>query len=245
MDSLNLPSELSHASPTFAVVDFETTGSSMSQGARATEIGIVLVRDGRIVDRYSNLMRSGAWIPPYIEQLTGISNAMLTSAPPAEQVMREASEFTRGCAMVAHNASFDRVFWRVERRLAGCEVDATDDPDRFACTVLLSRRLYPEAPNHKLGTLTEYFALPTDGPAHRALADAEVTAHLLIRMLRDIEQRFAAELGEHPIGPEVLLALQRGGKGTKGALQSQHLSRLVLSGIAAQRSTSAQQVGVS
>ncbi len=217
----------------------------MSQGARATEIGIVLVRDGCIVDRYSSLMRSGAWIPPYIEQLTGISNAMLETAPPAEQVMREASEFARGCTMVAHNASFDRVFWRVERRLAGCEINATDDPDRFACTVLLSRRLYPEAPNHKLGTLTEYFALPTKGPAHRALADAEVTAHLLIRMLCEIEQRFAAELGDQPVGPEVLLALQRGGKGTKAAPQNQHLSRLVLSGVAAQRSTSAQQVGVS
>jgi DNA polymerase III subunit epsilon len=245
MDQSNRATAAPTSSPTFAVVDFETTGSSMAQGARATEVGIVLVRDGLIVDRYSSLMRSGAWVSPYIEQLTGISNAMLEEAPPSEQVMREASEFVRGCTMVAHNASFDRVFWRVERRLAGCETALSDDPDRFACTVLLSRRLYPEAPNHKLGTLTEYFALPTDGPAHRAGADAGVTAHLLIRMLRDIEQRFALELDEQPVGPEVLLALQCNGKGTKAALHNQHLSRLILSGVAAQRSTSAQQVGVS
>jgi DNA polymerase-3 subunit epsilon len=63
------------------VIDFETTGISPNSGGRATEIAAVLVRDGRIVDHYHSLMNSGAWVPPFIEQLTGISNAMLQSAP--------------------------------------------------------------------------------------------------------------------------------------------------------------------
>ena len=72
---------------TLAVIDFETTGMSPAQGARATEIAVVLVEDGQIVGRFQSLMNSGAWVPPFIEQLTGISNAMLTAAPPARAVI--------------------------------------------------------------------------------------------------------------------------------------------------------------
>jgi DNA polymerase III subunit epsilon len=68
---------------TVAVIDFETTGMSPEQGARATEIAAVLVEDGQIVARFQSLMNTGAWVPPFIEQLTGISNAMLAKAPPA------------------------------------------------------------------------------------------------------------------------------------------------------------------
>ena len=101
-----------------AVIDFETTGSSPGQGARATEIAAVLVEDGRIVGHYQSLMQSGAWVPPFIEQLTGITHAMLADAPPAQQVMREVLRFTAGCPLVAHNAAFDRGFWQAEADLA-------------------------------------------------------------------------------------------------------------------------------
>ncbi|MBL7650494.1 MAG: 3'-5' exonuclease, partial [Candidatus Hydrogenedentes bacterium] len=72
-----------------AVIDFETTGLSPAQGDRATEIAAVIVRDGRVVDRYQSLMNAGVRIPAHIESLTGISNAMIRSAPTAAQVMRE------------------------------------------------------------------------------------------------------------------------------------------------------------
>ena len=87
---------------TVAVIDFETTGISPAQGARATEIAAVLVCEGEIVGRFQSLMNSGAWVPPFIEQLTGISNAMLANAPPARAVVRELMQFTRGCPLVAH-----------------------------------------------------------------------------------------------------------------------------------------------
>ena len=109
-----------------AVIDFETTGSSPGQGARATEIAAVLVQDGRVVGHYQSLMNSGAWVPPFIEQLTGISNAMLADAPPADEVMRAVMHFTRGCPLVAHNAAFDRGFWHAEGDRI-CFV-YTDDP---------------------------------------------------------------------------------------------------------------------
>ena len=185
-----------------AVIDFETTGMGPGQGARATEIAVVLVRGGRVVDRYASLMHTGVWVPPFIEQLTGISNRMLASAPPAAQVMREVAEFTRGCALVAHNASFDRGFWQAEHALAG--VDDTVQQAPFACTLLLSRRLYPEAPNHRLGTLAQWHGIAPTGRAHRALADAEMAAELWLRIVRDVQARHAAEV---PFG--LLCQLQR------------------------------------
>lgn len=172
-----------------AVIDFETTGSSPGQGARATEIAAVLVDGGRIVDRWHSLMNSGAWVPPFIEALTGITNEMLADAPPADAVMREALRFTAGCPLVAHNAAFDRAFWSAEAHHAG-RADAVDAP--FACTVRLSRRLFPQAPNHRLGTLAAWHGLPDAGRAHRALADATTTAHLLLRLQGELALRLGA-----------------------------------------------------
>ena len=195
---------------TIAVIDFETTGISPGQGARATEIAAVLVQGGQIVGRFQSLMNSGAWVPPFIEQLTGISNAMLRSAPPARAVMREVAQFTRGCPLVAHNAAFDRQFWLAERARADCEPDAAQ---AFACTVLLSRRLYPQAANHRLGTLATYHRLPSAGRAHRALADAEVTAHLLLRIQQDVAERFGAVLAGRKVTHALLAAMQRSARG--------------------------------
>ncbi len=191
---------------TVAVIDFETTGISPGQGARATEIAAVLVQGGQIVGRFQSLMNSGAWVPPFIEQLTGISNTMLQTAPPADAVMREVLQFTRGCPLVAHNAAFDRGFWQAEAARAACEPDPAHD---FACTLLLARRLYPQAPNHRLGTLAALHRLPDQGRAHRALADALTTAQLLLQMQHDVQDRFAAELAGAPVDHALLGRLQR------------------------------------
>jgi len=194
---------------TIAVIDFETTGLGPTSGGRATEIAAVLVRGGFIVDSFQSLMHTGAWVPPFIEQLTGISNAMLNEAPPADKVMRELALFTRGTPLVAHNAAFDRGFWHAEMAMAGCEADAAH---AFVCTVLLARRLYPEAPNCRLGTLAQFHRLPDSGRAHRALADATTTAHLLLCMQADVRQRYALELGGLEVEHGLLNRLQRANK---------------------------------
>lgn len=184
---------------TLAVIDFETTGMSPGHGDRATEIAAVLVRDGRIVGHYQSLMNTGAYIPPFIEELTGISNDMVRQAPPAAEVMREVAEFVGGHPLVAHNASFDRKFWDAELArvcLTGGQA--------FACSMLISRRVYPEAPNHKLGTLVEYARVPVAGRFHRALADAEMTANLLLRMEEELKRRYPL----HEVSHELLCAIQ-------------------------------------
>lgn len=178
------------------VIDFETTGMSPAQSCRATEIAAVIVRDGRIVDRYQSLMNSGAWVPPFIEHLTGISNSMLRSAPSSAQVMGEVADFVGDLPLVAHNACFDEKFWDSELALI-----KRTRRQHFACSMLLARRLLPQAPNHKLGTLNSWAGLPDTGKAHRALADAEMAANLTLYMGNLLRERYGV--------PEVSHALLR------------------------------------
>ncbi|MBL8276332.1 MAG: 3'-5' exonuclease [Pelomonas sp.] len=191
---------------TIAVVDFETTGLGPTSGGRATEIAAVLVRGGEVVDAFSSLMNSGAWVPPQIQALTGITNAMLADAPDSAQVMRELARFTAGCPLVAHNAAFDRGFWQAEMARAGLDPDPAH---AFACTVLLSRRLWPEAKSHGLGAMTQFHGLRFSGRAHRAMADARVTAELLLKVQHEVARRFAMDLGETAVDHALLAELQR------------------------------------
>ena len=189
------------ATAPIAVIDFETTGMSPAQGARATEIAIVLLgADGQVLDRFQSLVRTGAWISPFITQLTGITNAMVAAAPDAAGVMQAAARFVGNAPMVAHNAAFDRRFWQHELACAGLLA-----PQPFACTVLLSRRLHPQAPSHQLGRLIDFHGLPRTGVAHRALADAEMAASLLALQQRELRERWGVPQPDHA----VLQALQR------------------------------------
>ncbi|MEZ5702907.1 MAG: 3'-5' exonuclease [Burkholderiaceae bacterium] len=178
--------------PRIAVIDFETTGMTPTLGDRATEVAIVLTEGGRIVDRFQSLMNAGVAIPPFITQLTGITNAMVRAAPAAESVMREAARFVGDTPMVAHNASFDRRYWVAELARIGIEAQHP-----YACTVLLSRRLIPEAPCHKLGALVSRLGLPQTGAAHRALADAEMAAELLMHLQDRLRSRHGVGEPDH------------------------------------------------
>jgi DNA polymerase-3 subunit epsilon len=200
MDAAHVAVAIAKIMNTIAVIDFETTGISPNMGDRATEVAIVLLQDGLVVDRFQSLMNAGVRINSFITQLTGITNEMVQASPPAEQVMREAARFVAGRPMAAHNAAFDRKFWQAE--LARCGEGAAHP---FACTLLLSRRLYPHAPNHKLGTLAAMHHLPSAGRAHRALADAEVAAALLLHMQLDLQARHGCAVPNHAL----LMGLQR------------------------------------
>ena len=199
-----------------AVIDFETTGLSPAMGDRATEVAIVLLEAGVVVDRFQSLMNAGVHIPAFITSLTGISNAMIASAPPADRVMRDASRFTGNAPLVAHNAAFDRKFWQAELARAGMAGEAAAHP--FACTLLVSRRLYPQAPSHKLGTLVDYHQLPKAGRAHRALADAEMAAALLGQIQHDLRTRHGVTRPDHAL----LLLLQRCAKPAVRALMARY-----------------------
>jgi len=164
------------------VLDFETTGLSPHHGDRAIEIGAVLIENNRIVDRFQSLMNPGMRISRFIEEYTGISNQMVSGAPPVAEVMDRFATFIAQHHLVAHNASFDSRFLDAELKRINQRRNR-----EFACSLLVSRRIYPESPGHSLETLVRYKNLKTDGVHHRALADAEMTGHLWISMVHDIK----------------------------------------------------------
>ena len=182
------------------VLDFETTGLSPAQGDRAIEIGAVKLQQGVVVDRFQQLMNPGFAVNSFIAGYTGITNEMLRQAPSCETVMTDFAAFIDGCQLVAHNASFDQKFLAAE--LARIHVPQSQP---FACSLLLARRLFQDAPNHQLGTLVSYLAIENDGVFHRALNDAEVTASLWLELTAAVMQRWACPAPSF----ELMLKLQR------------------------------------
>jgi DNA polymerase-3 subunit epsilon len=165
------------------VLDFETTGLSPNMGDRAIEIGAVRLERGQVVDRFQALMNPGKPVSAFIENYTGITNRMLNRAAPCDEVMHEFSDFMGDSNLVAHNASFDKRFLDAELGRICRSYDG-----HFACSLLVARRLYQQAPNHKLGSLIAYKNIPSEGGFHRALYDSEMTAKLWMAMLDDISQ---------------------------------------------------------
>lgn len=184
----------------FSIIDFETTGRSVSNGDRIIEVGAVIVERNKIVDQYQSLVNPGKTIPFFIETLTGITNQMLVKAPSASSVIPELFKFINHTTPVAHNASFDSMFLHSELGRAGILLNF-----EFVCTLLLSKRLYPSLENKKLITLAKHHGIKFQGKGHRALADAKVTAELFIHITNDLRKLFLID----EITPQKLLILQR------------------------------------
>jgi DNA polymerase-3 subunit epsilon len=169
----------------FIVLDFETTGLYPTDGDRATEVAAVLVRDGKITDKFQSLMNSGVPIPRFVQELTGITNRMIATAPPTDEVMSKFLAFIGDTPLVAHNASFDKRFLDAELSRIGMQANQP-----VACSMRIARRVYQKAPNHKLGTLVRFAHIETDGVFHRALADSEMTARLMLKMADELRRNF-------------------------------------------------------
>lgn len=153
--------------PALAFVDLETTGATAAHD-RITEIGIIAVDDDGTVREWQQLVNPGIRIPPFIEQLTGISNAMVADAPPFEAIAGETLRRLEGRLFIAHNARFDYSFLKSEFKRLGIDFRSA-----VACTVKLSRALYPEHHRHNLDSLIERHGLRAEA-RHRALADAQL-----------------------------------------------------------------------
>jgi DNA polymerase III subunit epsilon len=132
------------AADTLAFVDLETTGGNAAYD-RITEIGIVRMQNGVLLEEWSSLVNPECPISPYIEAFTGISSEMVAAAPLFADVAAAVFEKLRGAVFIAHNARFDHSFLRTEFRKVGMAYSAD-----ALCTVKLSRRLYPEHVRHNL-----------------------------------------------------------------------------------------------
>jgi DNA polymerase-3 subunit epsilon len=166
----------------FVIVDVETTGW-LPEDSAITEIGAVRTGGGQPDMEFSALVNPGSPIPESITALTGITDAMVSHAPPASAVLPGFLAFARGCVVAAHNAPFDIGFLS-----SACQGSRLSWPDfQVLDTAELARSVLSaaEVPDCKLATLASFFGTRTR-PCHRALADAKATAEvlhcLLVRM---------------------------------------------------------------
>lgn len=173
----------------FAVVDVETTGGASWRGHRITDIAIVEVLGGEIVDEWYSLVNPGRQIPPMITALTGISNEMAQGAPFFDHIADQVTERLTGRAFVAHNVTFDWGFVHGELiRTAG---DAPEVPR--LCTVRMCRRLVPALRRRNLDVVTRHFGIDIHA-RHRAHGDALATARVLLRLLDEARGRGIEDL---------------------------------------------------
>jgi DNA polymerase-3 subunit epsilon len=164
----------------FVIVDVETSGLSPFRGHRIIEIGAVAIENHEVVGEFQNLVDAGCRISRQAFEIHGITERDLEGAPKPGAVLPAFNEFSRNAIMVAHNAPFDMEFLRHEYRRLGLELRS-----KSRCTLKLSRRLFPQLPNHKLETVYRHLFGATDDLArrHRALDDARLTAKIWLRML--------------------------------------------------------------
>ena len=167
----------------WAIVDLETTGGHIGRD-RITEIGLILL-DGEQQQRYQTLVNPQQPIPPFIENMTGISNAMVQVEPPFADIAAGLLPMLQGRLLLAHNARFDYGFLRNEFRRHGLRLQTAT-----LCTVKLSRRLYPQHFKHNLDSIIQRHGLQLSD-RHRAMADAEALLLFL--------QAAVAELGEEVV----------------------------------------------
>jgi len=164
---------------TFVVVDLETSGASPKSGSAITEIGAVKVCGGQVLGTFKTFVNPGTPLPPFITELTGITDEMLIDAPRIESVLPLLFEFLgsdKSTVFVAHNAPFDLSFLKASAALHGYiwpnfRVIDTVKAARFVLTK-------DDVANYQLGTLAVYFRTEI-APNHRALDDALATVDVL------------------------------------------------------------------
>jgi DNA polymerase III epsilon subunit family exonuclease len=173
----------------FVVFDFETTGAK-TPPCRVTEIGAYRVRNGVIIEEFQTLVNPETPIPPFITSLTGISDRMVRNAPKFREIAADFLDFIGDSVLVAHNAHFDM-------RFLNHEIGRIHENYRIAnpslCTVRLSRRLLPDAENHRLNTLANHYSVALVNH-HRAGDDAHATAHIFINLLEELHKRGVRDL---------------------------------------------------
>jgi len=175
-----------HSLP-YVVVDVETTGGSPASADRVTEVAAVLVEGEVVSPGFSSLVNPGRPIPPYITRLTGISDAMVSSAPSFSDVAGELASHLVGRVFVAHNARFDFGFLDAEFARVATAPLASLVMGQL-CTVRLARKILAHLPRRNLDAVTHHYGVSITG-RHRAAGDALATAHVLRALLRDASHR--------------------------------------------------------
>ena len=176
-------------SQTFVVFDLETTGFS-NKNDKITEIGAVKIENFKVVDRFSQLINPQKDISYKVQELTGITNDLIKDKPTIEEVLPKFIEFIGDSVMVAHNADFDMGFMQQKCREQNIEFKNTS-----VDTLTLARTLLPHMKRFRLNLIAKELGVPLLNH-HRAVDDAEATAHIFIKFLEMIQKRGGEKLSD-------------------------------------------------
>lgn len=174
---------------TYCVLDLETTGLS-AKTEKITEIGIMKVRNGEVLEEFCEFVNPEKPIPQRVQEITNITDDMVKDAPTIEEIFPKVLEFIKGTVLVAHNATFDIGFLKTVAKDLGYEFDYT-----YVDTLPLARKLYPELKKHKLGKIAEHLKIKVE-VAHRALDDVDTTVKVLREMMKTLKERGAKTVGD-------------------------------------------------
>ena len=173
----------------YVVFDLETTGFSPNT-CKIIEIGAVKVENGTITERFSEFVNPQVPIPFKIEELTGIRDDMVMGAETIEEILPRFMEFCEGCVMIAHNAEFDMSFIRKNCMDLDIPCDYT-----VGDTVAMARILLPSLHRFKLDTVAKALKISLENH-HRAVDDAECTAHIFVKFIEMLKERHIETLND-------------------------------------------------
>ena len=174
---------------TYCVLDLETTGISIAT-EKITEIGIMKVKNGEIIDEFECFVNPEKPIPQRVVEVTNITDEMVKDAETIDKVFPKVLEFLGDSIIVAHNASFDVGFLKNTAKLLGYEFNYT-----YIDTLPLAKDLFPELKKYKLGKIADSLGIEVD-VAHRALADVETTVKVFNVMLKKLKDEDAITVND-------------------------------------------------
>lgn len=167
---------------TYCVLDLETTGFSF-RTEKITEVGIMKVKNGEVIDEFSCFVNPEKPIPQRVVEVTNITDDMLKDAETIDKVMPKILEFVGDSVLVAHNADFDIGFLKYNANELGLSLDNT-----YLDTLRLAKDLFPDYKKYKLGKIAENLGIKVE-VAHRALDDVDTTVKVLNVMLNMLKEK--------------------------------------------------------
>ena len=172
---------------TYCVLDLETTGFS-AVTEKITEVGIMKVKDGKVIDEFSCFVNPEKHIPERVTEVTNITDEMVKDAETIDKVFPKILEFIKDAVLVAHNAPFDMGFLKQNAKTLGYEFDYT-----YIDTLSLAKDLFPDYKKYKLGKIAENLGIKVE-VAHRALDDVDTTVKVFKVMLDMLKKRGAKKV---------------------------------------------------
>ena len=170
------------ADATYCVLDLETTGISITT-EKITEVGIMKVKNGEVIDEFEIFVNPEKPIPQRVVEVTNITDEMVKDAETIDKVFPKILEFVGDSIIVAHNASFDVGFLKHNAKLLGYEFNNT-----YIDTLPLAKDLFPDLKKYKLGKIADSLGIEVD-VAHRALADVDTTVKVFNVMLKKLKDK--------------------------------------------------------